>query len=156
MSNAGRPGPGKAARRPAQAVEETGGPFAAARSGQRWDLGEMADIDLEELKTKVARATALLKALGNEVRVMILCELAQGERSVGEIQAVVGVGQSALSQHLARLRRDGLVATRREAQTIFYSIASHEALSVMATLYDLYCGDTAQTRAIPKEEAIGV
>jgi len=115
----------------------------------------MADIDLEELKTKVARATALLKALGNEVRVMILCELAQGERSVGQIQSVVGVGQSALSQHLARLRRDGLVATRREAQTIFYSIASDEALSVMATLYDIYCRDAAPVRSAPAKEALG-
>jgi len=67
--------------------------------------------------------------------------LSQGEKSVGELEPLVGLSQSALSQHLARLRREHLVATRRDAQTIFYSISSDEAHSVLGTLYDLYCAD---------------
>lgn len=87
------------------------------------------------------QAGALLKALANERRLMILCHLSQGERSVGEIEKLVGLGQSALSQHLARLRRDGVVATRRRARTIYYSLVGREAMAVMATLYGLYCAD---------------
>ena len=85
-------------------------------------------------------ATRLLKALGNERRLVILCSLAEGERSVGELQRLVGLSQSALSQHLARLRRDRLVETRREAQTIYYRLGSREAREAMALLYRLYCG----------------
>jgi len=70
--------------------------------------------------------------------------LAQGERSVGALQEVVGLGQSALSQHLARLRRDGLVTARRSAQTVFYSISSEEVMVLMATLYELYCRETVE------------
>lgn len=71
---------------------------------------------------------------------MILCELLKGERSVGELEEVVSVSQSALSQHLARLRRSDLVKTRRESQTIYYSIADPGVTKVIGALYDLYCG----------------
>jgi DNA-binding transcriptional ArsR family regulator len=101
----------------------------------------MEDTDLSQLKSKARRASALLKALGNECRLLIMCELVEGERSVGEIQKVVGLSQSALSQHLARLRRDKLVTFRRSAQTIYYRIASPEVVVIMATLYQLYCAD---------------
>jgi DNA-binding transcriptional ArsR family regulator len=89
-------------------------------------------------------ACALLKSIGNEHRLLILCELVGAEKSVGELVRLVGLSQSALSQHLARLRRDGLVRTRREAQTIFYSIASDEALAVLSQLYALYCSGPAK------------
>lgn len=98
-------------------------------------------IDLAELEKNAGRASVLLKAMSNERRLMILCQLAHhGERSVGELAPLVGLGQSALSQHLSRLRRDKLVATRREAQTIYYRLASGEAEAVLAVLYEVYCG----------------
>lgn len=79
--------------------------------------------------------------MGNPHRLVVLCQLMTGERSVGELERLVGLSQSALSQHLARLRRDGLVKTRRSAQTIFYSLYGDEAQAVLATLYRLYCDD---------------
>ncbi|CAO3442225.1 Transcriptional regulator, ArsR family [Azospirillum largimobile] len=84
-------------------------------------------------------AAKLMKALSNEARLLILCELGQGERSVGQLGEIVGLSQSALSQHLARLRADGLVRTRRRSQTIFYSIASREVTAVIEVLADLFC-----------------
>jgi len=91
------------------------------------------------MERNARRASTLLRALGNERRLMILCHLAAGERSVGELQRLVGLGQSALSQHLARLRRDHLVKTRRAAQTIYYALGSPEAEAVIAVLHRLYC-----------------
>ena len=76
---------------------------------------------------------------------MILCKLAIGEWSVGELEDVVGLSQSALSQHLARLRRDNLVKTRREAQTIYYSLAGEEASRVIETVYEVFCGTPEPT-----------
>lgn len=73
-------------------------------------------------------------------RLMILCDLLGGELSVGELQARIGLSQSALSQHLARLRAENLVKTRREFQSIYYSVSSDRALKVIAVLHDLYCG----------------
>ncbi|MGF1560799.1 MAG: ArsR/SmtB family transcription factor [Geminicoccaceae bacterium] len=83
-------------------------------------------------------ASRLLKALGNEHRLVIAQELLRGERSVGELVRIVGLSQSALSQHLARLRRDQLVRTRRDAQTIYYSLASAQAREVLELLMQLY------------------
>ncbi len=80
--------------------------------------------------------------MGNPHRLVVLCRLLTEERSVGELERLVGLSQSALSQHLARLRRDGLVKTRRKAQTIFYSLAGDEARAVLATLQQLYCEET--------------
>ncbi len=91
------------------------------------------------------RAATLLRLLGNESRLMILCQLADGELSVGEIQQRLALSQSALSQHLARLRAQGLVATRRQAQTIYYSIVDHAALRVIQTLAELYCPPELRT-----------
>ncbi len=101
----------------------------------------------DELQANAAKASTLLKAMSNERRLMILCQLAQGERSVGELERAVGLSQSALSQHLARLRQDGVVATRRSAQTIYYSLRGREARAVMQTLHDLYC------RSLPADTA---
>lgn len=97
-------------------------------------------MELEHLQESARRASALLKAMSNEHRLLILCQLLAGERSVGELERLIGLSQSALSQHLARLRRDNLVQTRRAAQTIYYSLAGNEAAAVIETLYGLYCG----------------
>lgn len=97
------------------------------------------EVDFEQLQDNARRASALLKAMSNEHRLLILCQLSRGERSVGELERLIGLSQSALSQHLARLRRDNLVQTRRSAQTIFYSLKGDEASAVINTLYGLYC-----------------
>jgi len=104
-------------------------------------------MDAQDLQASAAQASKLLKAMSNERRLMVLCHLGGGERSVGELERLVGLSQSALSQHLARLRRDGLVTTRREAQTIYYSLASADVKAVIATLYGLYCAPDAAKRA---------
>ncbi len=96
-------------------------------------------INLPKMEQSARAASELLKALGNEHRLMILCQIAEDEKSVGELVALIGIAQSPLSQHLARLRRDGLVQTRREAQTIFYSLASPEASRMIALLYEMFC-----------------
>ncbi len=100
-------------------------------------------MDLAGLQANARRASNLLKALSNEHRLVILCQLIGGEKSVGEMVRRVGLSQSALSQHLARLRRDDLVRTRREAQTIYYSLSGHHALAVIETLQRLYGGGNA-------------
>ncbi len=100
-------------------------------------------IDLERIQDNARRASTLLKAMSNQHRLMILCQLVPGEKCVGELEKVVGLSQSALSQHLARLRRDDLVSTRREAQTIYYNLAGDEASAVIETLYGLYCAAEA-------------
>jgi len=98
-------------------------------------------MDLEQLRESAQHASRLLKSLANERRLLVLCHLSQGEKSVGELERLVDISQSALSQHLARLRREHLVETRREAQTIYYSICSPEALTVLETLYGIFCDD---------------
>lgn len=95
------------------------------------------------MQRQAARATSLLKAMANSSRLLILCQLADGEKSVGELERRVRLSQSGLSQHLALLRRKGIVATRREAQSIYYSLASKEAAAVMATLYKAFCAKAA-------------
>ena len=84
------------------------------------------------------RASRLLKTMGNERRLLILCHLSKREHSVTELCRLVGLSQSALSQHLAKLRHDNLVTTRRSAQTVFYSVASPEVLPILKTLRDLF------------------
>lgn len=101
-----------------------------------------ATVDMGKLEANALRASTLLKAMANPTRLMVLCQIAHGEKSVGELEQAVGLSQSGLSQHLAVLRGKRLVTTRREGQTIFYSLASMEAASVMATLYDIFCRKT--------------
>lgn len=101
-------------------------------------------MDAIELEKNAERACGLLGAMANTHRLMVLCKLVDGEKSVNTLADSVGLSQSALSQHLARLRERGLVETRRDAQTIYYRISSDEVRSVLATLYGLYCtGQTA-------------
>jgi DNA-binding transcriptional ArsR family regulator len=95
-------------------------------------------MDVKEVERNIEVAVNLLKALSNERRLLIICALYKGEKSVGELEEIVGLSQSALSQHLARLRRDGLVNTRREAQTIYYSMNDRATEAVLKCLYDIY------------------
>ncbi|MFC6672352.1 ArsR/SmtB family transcription factor [Marinobacterium aestuariivivens] len=92
------------------------------------------------MKANAAQAARLMRALSNEHRLLILCYLQGRELSVGELNQSLDLSQSALSQHLAVLRNDGLVRTRRESQTIYYSLDGDRATRVIETLHDLYCG----------------
>ncbi len=102
-------------------------------------LPEAEIMDPAAMRDHADSAARLLKALANEKRLLILCLLAEGERSVGELNAMLDLSQSALSQHLAVLREESLVDTRREAQNIIYSIADGPALRIIQTLHGIYC-----------------
>ena len=108
------------------------------------DAGEAAvpaavAIDAARLRARAQAATRFLKTLANHHRLMILCHLVEGEHAVGELEEQLGIQQAHLSQQLARLRRDGLVRTRRESRTIFYRLGSEEAREMIGTLYRLFC-----------------
>lgn len=117
-------------------------------------------MDVKEVERNIDVAVNLLKALSNEKRLKIICALYQGEKNVGELEEIVALSQSALSQHLARLRRDGLVNTRRDAQTIYYSMNDRAAKAVLSCLYDIYSpGEAAlkipfQTGHLSKSETL--
>ncbi|NBD96434.1 MAG: metalloregulator ArsR/SmtB family transcription factor [Gammaproteobacteria bacterium] len=96
---------------------------------------EMADLNSQQ----AGRAATLLRALANPTRLMLLCSLVEGEHSVGELNERIPVSQSALSQHLARLREEKLVATRRESQTIYYRIADPMVLELITPLHRRFC-----------------
>ena len=102
-------------------------------------MGVKMTMNLQEMRKNSAKAAKLLKAIANERRLLILCYLLEGEMSVGEMNERLELSQSALSQHLALLRRNQLVKTRKEAQTVFYRIESDEVKAVMKVLHDLYC-----------------
>lgn len=95
--------------------------------------------DPEVMARSAAEATRFLRTLGNDHRLMVLCTLVEGEHSVGELQTRIPLSQSALSQHLGVLRREGLVDTRREAQTIYYRLADKRARRLIPVLYELFC-----------------
>ncbi len=92
------------------------------------------------LRESATRACALLKVLANEDRLLLLCQLTEGECNVGELEARVGIRQPTLSQQLGILREEGMVNVRREGKYIYYSLADHEVIQVMSTLSGLYCG----------------
>jgi DNA-binding transcriptional ArsR family regulator len=96
-------------------------------------------MDLELMQANATRASELMKLLSHPHRLMVLCELNQGECSVGDLAGRIGINQSPLSQHLARMRHEGVVETRRDAQTVYYSLAGEEVGAVISLLYDLYC-----------------
>ena len=97
------------------------------------------EFDLEQMAESANRASSLMKTLGHKDRLMILCHLAGGEKSVGQIADLLEISQSPLSQHLSRMRKEGLVDTRREAQTIYYTLKSGEASRIVEVLYELFC-----------------
>jgi DNA-binding transcriptional ArsR family regulator len=99
-------------------------------------------LTMERLEQRAGDAAQLLKLLANETRLLILCRLvAEGEMSAGAIVTAAGLGQSAVSQHLAKLREDHLVTTRREGQTVHYRIADKNVARIIAVLKDIYCND---------------
>lgn len=102
-----------------------------------------AAVNAADMEAHAQEAANLLRALASEHRLMVLCSLAEGEASVSELLERIPLGQSALSQHLAVLRRERLVSTRREGQAVFYSIQSGPALDVIRALYKDYCCQTA-------------
>jgi len=102
-------------------------------------MAGVVDVDYDKMQASAGRASTLLKSMANENRLLILCQLVEGEKSVTELQGRLPLSQSALSQHLAVLRRDRLVTTKRVAQSIFYSLASLEVQAILMTLSDLYC-----------------
>lgn len=95
--------------------------------------------DIAALNARAEQAADLLRAMSNPQRLRVLCLLAEGERSVGQINADIDLSQSALSQHLAKLREEGLVDTRKEAQTVYYSLAPGPVLTIIKTLHGIYC-----------------
>jgi ArsR family transcriptional regulator len=99
-------------------------------------------IDLDAMQAAATQACGLLKVLANPDRLLLLCQLAQGEHCVSELESALGIQQPTLSQQLGVLREEQLVTTRREGKQIFYAIASAEATAVMQVLYDLYCKST--------------
>ncbi len=101
---------------------------------------------LEALRDAAEQACALMKVLGNPDRLMLLCELAQGERSVAQLQEALGILQPTLSQQLAVLREEGLVDTRREGKSIHYRLVSAQAVAVMEVLYQQYCAPAKRSR----------
>ncbi len=112
--------------------------------GTMMDLKERTDdrsaADLSDLRENAARASTLLKAMANKQRLMILCHLVEGERTVGALRDRIGLSQSALSQHLAVLRHDGLVRARRAGTSVIYALASPPATAIRETLYMFFCG----------------
>jgi len=96
--------------------------------------------ELAALHSRASRVCVVLKAIANEARLMLVCKLAEGEKSVGQLQAHVGLSQSAVSQHLAMLREHKLVSTRRRGQSVHYALTSGETAAIIKTLHDQFCG----------------
>ena len=95
--------------------------------------------DIQAMAEAAERVSALMKTLGHKDRLLVLCNLAEGERAVGDLAADLGLSQSSLSQHLARMRNQGLVETRRESQTIYYRLSDGDARELIRSLYDIFC-----------------
>jgi DNA-binding transcriptional ArsR family regulator len=116
-------------------------------------IGTTPTLPLSE-KIEVAReASYFLKAMSHETRLLILCFLAEGELSVSELEEQLSLKQSNVSQHLGRLRLDGLVKTRRDGQTVYYSIANDDVLQVLGTLYEIFCKRRLAQMMAEAEEA---
>ena len=96
-------------------------------------------IDIDAMEAQASKASSVLGALSNEKRLLILCQLVDCERSVNDLTELLDAPQSTISQHLGVLRREGLVQTRRDAQTLYYSLAGDEARTILETLQALYC-----------------
>jgi DNA-binding transcriptional ArsR family regulator len=103
-------------------------------------------INTDQMQSAADAASELLKALANRHRLLILCQLIEGERSVGELATFLGIRDSTVSQHLAILRRDDLVDSRRDGQTIWYSISSAPARDLVEVLYRSFCAPNAECR----------
>ena len=102
------------------------------------------NLSFDSMRSAAAEATALLASLANENRLLLLCQLAQGEKCVGDLEALLDLHQPSLSQHLGVLRVNGLVNTRREGKKIYYSVADVKTRTILTTLYDLFCGSNKE------------
>jgi DNA-binding transcriptional ArsR family regulator len=100
---------------------------------------DTATLDLEKMKISAGKACQMMKVLSNPDRLMLLCQLSQGEKRVGELEEILGIVQPTLSQQLTVLREEELVTTRRDGKNIYYQIASPQALAVMNVLFDQFC-----------------
>lgn len=109
-------------------------------------------IKADEMLAAADQASALMKALANRHRLIIVCQLTEQERSVGELAALLKIRDSTVSQHLALLRKDGLVAARRDGQTIWYSIGSPQAREIVRTLYRVYCAPPSACLPKPRRK----
>ena len=110
-------------------------------------------MNLDNSQLQAGAAEKLLKAMASQPRLMILCELLKGEQNVTALQKSIGLSMSAMSQHLDRLRADELVSTRRESQTIHYSLSSEPARALIGALYELYCSTPDATSfCVPTHE----
>nr|WP_051112038.1 metalloregulator ArsR/SmtB family transcription factor [Hyphomicrobium denitrificans] len=108
-------------------------------------------IDSKAMRAAADESSALLKALSNRHRLLVLCQLIDGEKSVGQLADFLGVRDSTASQHLALLRRDRIIASRRDGQTIWYRIASEPALAVMQVLNEVYCAGSKSQPGRPRK-----
>lgn len=113
---------------------------APAAASSRRATGPRPVSSLDEMRRHADEAIAVLKAVGSPNRLMLLCQLLDGERSVNELAEALGLAQSVVSQHLSLLRRDGVVAGRREGQSIRYAISDERVRALMGTLFELFCG----------------
>lgn len=100
---------------------------------------DMSDADIEQMMRNACRASTFLKAISHEGRLMILCHLASGEKSVTELEELLSARQAAVSQQLSRLRSEGLVSPRREGKTIYYSLTDKRAIRILDVVYDIFC-----------------
>lgn len=103
-------------------------------------MPDTSDLNVEQLRKAAGDATALLRSLAHEDRLLLLCKLSQGEMCVSDLEVELGIYQPSLSQHLGVLRRQKLVSTRREGKHIYYRVADDKAMAVLQTLYGLFCG----------------
>jgi DNA-binding transcriptional ArsR family regulator len=108
-------------------------------------------MNMDDMQSAADEASALLKALSNRHRLLILCQLVARERSVGELAAVLDIRDSTVSQHLALLRKDGILTPRRDGQTIWYSITSVAARAVLEALYGVYCGAQQHSKRLTRK-----
>ena len=100
---------------------------------------KLTDLDRELMRSRAREAAKLVRALSNEDRLLLLCQLTRGEQSVSELETQLGIAQPTLSQQLGVLRTEGMVATRREGKRIFYSVSNPNILAVLSTLCGIYC-----------------
>ncbi len=98
-----------------------------------------ATVDTDRMRAAAEEASALMRTLGHSGRLMILCHLVDGEKTVNELAELAGMSQSSLSQHLARMRRENLVVANRVSQSVYYSLSSGDVKCVIETLYDIFC-----------------
>lgn len=110
-----------------------------ARNRLEYHMNDLGSLEIHKLRESAEDAGDLLKVMANNNRLLIMCQLLDGEKSVQQLQQAIGLSQSAISQQLAILRAHKMVSTRRQAQSVFYSLASEEAEAVLTTLYNLYC-----------------